>query len=97
MRRRGLFGDAVSGREDEAEALEFGYCFDVSAVALLATACMRKNMVPYSSKMILTNTSAGGDPRFFPCLDLRLRRPIHPLALDIERLLVHKLCHSMSR
>ncbi|KAL9577868.1 MAG: hypothetical protein Q9212_006092 [Teloschistes hypoglaucus] len=30
MRRRGLFGDAVSGREDEAEALEFGYCFDVA-------------------------------------------------------------------
>ncbi|KAL8729598.1 MAG: hypothetical protein Q9181_004957 [Wetmoreana brouardii] len=31
-RRRGLFGDAVAGtgRETEAEGLEFGYCFDVS-------------------------------------------------------------------
>lgn len=89
MRRRGLFGDAVGGREDEAEALEFGYCFDVSALGQLATACMSKRIIPYGRGMILTCTSTGGHPRFFPRLDFHLRHPVHSLAIDIERLLVH--------
>lgn len=36
-RRRGLFGDATAttGGRDNGEALEFGYCFDVSALGFV--------------------------------------------------------------